>query len=222
SRGDGSFAPSIFNGYYALGTTVADPGLDLNRFRFADFNGDGCTDFLLLRGRGGSPMTSEVRLSRCDGTFAPPTGAGPARPVGATALLASIDLARIKLADFNGDGLVDIAAVEGYNDEYVPMSIYLSNGDGSFQAAIAGPPRRVNTLAADIGKADVNRVLVGDFDGDGRADIAGVDGPSPCPPIKVYLARGDGSFRVPPVSGPPFCVSSTSSAAHAMRDLDRI
>jgi FG-GAP-like repeat len=74
-------------------------------------------------------------------------------------------------ADFNGDGKPDIAAgtSESFGFEYGPngVAILLGKGDGTFQ-----PP--VNFLLG----GDPNFALVGDFNGDGKPDLAftGKDG----------------------------------------------
>ncbi|MBI3358612.1 MAG: hypothetical protein HY037_03355, partial [Nitrospirae bacterium] len=65
---------------------------------------------------------------------------GPTRWVNNSIGGASIDISRVKLGDFNGDGKTDIAAVEGWGSSQ-PMSIYLSKGDGTFAAAVSGPTR---------------------------------------------------------------------------------
>ena len=73
----------------------------------------------------------------------------------------------IAVGDFNGDGKLDIAIATGYNT----ISIFLGNGNGTFTA---GP---TVGLPAD-GPEDYAVVIqVGDFNGDGKLDMAvsGID-----------------------------------------------
>jgi hypothetical protein len=86
--------------------------------------------------------------------------------------------------DFNGDGILDFAVA----DDNVPtVSIFLGNGDGTFQAAVTYP----------IGGYGVD-LKAGDFNGDGKLDLVatnsyGADGPGNS--VSVLLGNGDGTFR---------------------------
>lgn len=88
-------------------------------------------------------------------------------------------------ADFNGDGNPDLAAV---NDSYPStLSILLGNGDGSFQ----------EPLKYTVGIAAFS-IAVGDFDRDGRIDVAVANqgygtGPDT---VSVLLGNGDGTLRL--------------------------
>jgi hypothetical protein len=83
------------------------------------------------------------------------------------------------VADFNGDGKLDLAVVNIYSDS---LSLLLGNGNGTFQAA--GNP----TGLLSIGGSAPNGVAVGDFNGDGLPDLAiGVEGSSN---VAVLLNQG--------------------------------
>jgi FG-GAP-like repeat len=84
-------------------------------------------------------------------------------------------------ADFNGDGKTDIASV-GLN-----LEIYSGAGDGSFQKGATYP---VVTLG---GAASAMNVVKGDFNGDGKIDLAiAINADFQ---IAVFLGNGDGSFQ---------------------------
>ncbi len=87
----------------------------------------------------------------------------------------------VALADFNGDGFLDIAAANEFSDS---VSILLGNGDGTFQTAI-------NT----VGVFKPMDVVVGDWNGDGKPDLAVVSASSDV--VNVLIGLGNGSFEAP-------------------------
>lgn len=90
----------------------------------------------------------------------------------------------VAVGDFNGDGIPDLAVVNGFSGPLpggvVGVSVFLGNGDGSFQ------PRVTYALPGFA-----NSVALGDFNHDGHIDlaIAGVKG------VSVLLGNGDGTFQ---------------------------
>jgi len=84
----------------------------------------------------------------------------------------------IAVADFNNDGNLDIVVAPYSNS----VSVFLGNGDGTFQSPIISPT--TGPLAS---------IVVGDFNGDHKLDIAAVDNPY----ISVLLGNGDGTFQSP-------------------------
>ncbi|MBK7934610.1 MAG: VCBS repeat-containing protein [Acidobacteria bacterium] len=113
-----------------------------------DFNGDGNQD--LVTANQGSNNVS-IRLGNGSGGFAPP--AVPEVSVGSSPIL-------IAVGDFNGDGNQDLAAA---NSNSANVSIRLGNGSGGFTSP-AVPQVTVGTQPLSV--------AVGDFNGDGRQDLA--------------------------------------------------
>jgi hypothetical protein len=114
-------------------------------------------------------------------------------PVGYPAPTGTSDFVFWTVADFNGDGLLDIAvANNGPNN----VSILLQNPDGTFQPAVnyavGNAPTFINT---------------GDVNGDGKVDIVVVN--SADNTLGVLLGNGDGTFQAQVTT--PLPVSGTSS-----------
>ena len=92
----------------------------------------------------------------------------------------------VAVADFNEDGRLDLAVVN-FNTDLGTVSVLLGNGSGGFAAPV--------NFAT--GRTPVS-VAVGDFNGDGRADLAVVNANSDT--VSVLLGDGTGNFgRVPDI-----------------------
>ena len=97
------------------------------------------------------------------------------------------------VGDFNGDGKQDFVAAAATG-----VSVFLGNGDGTFQSA-------VNYSTSST----VTSVAVGDFNGDGKMDLA-VANDYPNTSVSVLLGNGDGTFQAAvnyPVAQYPYGVA---------------
>ena len=143
-----------------------------------DFNRDGVPDLVVACS--GSNSVS-VFLGNGDGTFQ------PARNFAANGGQS------VAVGDFNGDGVQDLAVAD-YNLNNVPgsdtVSVLLGNGGGTFQPARTFATAGMNPVT----------VAVGDFNGDGRPDLAvtnSANTSSGAVPgnVSVLLGNGDGTFQ---------------------------
>jgi uncharacterized repeat protein (TIGR01451 family) len=130
----------------------------------ADFNGDGRQDLAAIGG--GAPT---VFLGNGDGTFQP----------GVAATATGLSPSCMAVADMNGDGKPDLVVLNtSYNGA---ASVILGNGDGTFQ-----PP-----LTAAGTSTYPDSLVVGDFNGDGKPDVAVVYWVA----AQVFLGNGDGTLQ---------------------------
>ena len=134
-----------------------------------DFNGDGIPDI--------------VTASYGNIFVFPGDGAGNfGSPIQTVPASSQPDMLHIVTGDFNGDGKLDLAMVNGSVQQPEGVSVWLGRGDGTFT------PGPVFSIAA-------TSLAVADFNGDGFADLA--VGYGPAPGINVYLSNGDGTFAAP-------------------------
>jgi hypothetical protein len=159
-----------------------------------DFNRDGRLDLLVPTNSNG---TLADYLGNGNGTFS----SGPIIYSGANP-----SVTQTLVGDLNGDGIPDIvnipysdAKLGSYGiDQSITAQVFLGNGDGSFRTA----PDLDLTIGANgpngVGIGPVN-VVLGDFNGDGKLDLAssffnpqfGAD------QVAVYSGDGTGHFSAP-------------------------
>jgi len=165
--GDGSFRaaasydlPNSFS-EYAYSFSVAT----------GDFNGDGIPDVVVGQSGNNGSTGVVVYLAKGDGTFYPGVSYGT-----------SSQMRFVAVADFNGDGKLDIAATDV---QAGIVQIFLGNGDGTFNTGSA--------YATDPGESpSPQNVVVGDFNHDGKMDLA-IANPN-TGSVGVLLGHGDGTF----------------------------
>ena len=177
-NGDGTFGSAINSAVGHSPTSLA----------VGDFNGDGKLD--LVTGDynyGGTTTDVTVLLGNGNGSFQSP---------------ASIDLGNpwfdygvesVAVGDFNADGKLDIVA--GFNYYYYP-SLGFSYGERSAAAVLLGTG--TGTFEAPqwsfLDEGSATSAVVGDFNGDGKPDIASSSWSGY---TRVRLGNGDGTFGSP-------------------------
>jgi hypothetical protein len=134
-----------------------------------DFNGDGRLDVLTVNRAGGTNNEGCISVMLGDGAggFSAPT---------LFSVNTSVNPGKVGVADFNGDGKVDLAVPSGGG-----FAILLGDGKGGF-----GPQQLYASAFADS-------VVVGDFNGDGRADLA-LAVPNNGNKVSVVFGDGAGNF----------------------------
>jgi len=138
-----------------------------------DFDGDGTLDLAI-----GDQLASviSILLGKGDGTFT--------RLLPVATPFVPLELAA---ADFNGDHKLDLAAIaQGPN-----VAVLLGNGDATFQPATTYPISGNSFFTAAA-------IVAGDFNSDGRIDLA-VVGPNQAPSynvgtLAILVGNGDGTF----------------------------
>lgn len=149
-----------------------------------DFNGDGYGDLAVVdyfNEHGYIEPGIDVLLGGAKNTLTKTSGAG----LGFYAF-SSFTSVPPAIGDFNGDGYLDIAFVttgsvmwNDSNQETQPYAqVYFGDGKGNFPRQ--GPALDLNS----------NFYAAGDFNGDGKADLASIDGST----FEILLGNGDGTF----------------------------
>ncbi|WP_329448722.1 FG-GAP-like repeat-containing protein (plasmid) [Streptomyces sp. NBC_01426] len=156
-------------GWQGLGKVAEGVTADRNRVRFADWDGDGKADYVVINTDG----SVEAHLNRGG------DGRGGWSGTGKIARGVTNDASKVRFADWDGDGRTDYLV---FNDGGA-VTAYLNRGgdvvpDNGWQ--VLG---QITTGAT----SDRNRVRFADNDGDGKADYFAV---KPDGKVDLYLNRG--------------------------------
>lgn len=128
--------------------------------------------------------------------FAPPTTWAAA---GASAIASG---------DMNGDGRIDVITAHGGGGSH-GVSVLLSNGDGTFQPA-----------ANFITNTDPTGIVTGDFNGDGKLDVAVANKANNT--LNILLGNGDGTLQqatLIPLSTAPYTMMTSDFNGDGKADL---
>ena len=139
------------NGFF-LPETDYDVGDSPNAVAIADLDGDGDLDLVVTNQ--GAPDTVSVLLGDNSGTFS-------TRVDYLNAVDANADA--VAIADVTGDGKLDLVVANHAAFAPETVSVFVGNGDGTFQ---------LDFLQFETAGTDATSVAIGDFNGDGKPDLA--------------------------------------------------
>ncbi len=180
SSGDVTILTNQGGGSFSVAQTIELPGSYPSSIVAGNF-GTGNLDLAVTDS---SNSVVDIFDGKGDGTFQPQPVA--TLPVGANP-------SSIITGDF-GDGDLDLAVADASEND---VSVLLGNGNGTFQPAIDSPTTSsgmINAQGFAAGSFPVD-IVAGDFNGDGRLDLA--TGNAGSSDISVLLGKGDGTFEAP-------------------------
>ncbi|HTJ24146.1 MAG TPA: FG-GAP-like repeat-containing protein, partial [Gemmatimonadaceae bacterium] len=163
---DGTFSEST----QAMGFATASTAGATRDAAFADFDGDGRMDVVVVRDKGNLTFFRNAGNRQ----FTDATAASGIRVTGGSA---------VAVGDYNNDGFFDLFVANGRES-----SIWLNSGDGTFKQ----DTRSSRAFAALAGITAAGATFV-DFDNDGWLDLAIVGAPATAGGRGTVLLRNDGT-----------------------------
>ena len=162
-------------------------------FTPADFNKDGKLDLAVAVSGG-----VQILLGQGNGAFV----RGPT-----AAVTDGFTVGSIQTADFNNDGKLDLIVSSGqrsrngqFTQVEIHYSVFLGKGDGTFgRELVFATGGSSSTEFGLISSDEITEALTGDFDGDGKLDIADRRGKfgrlqGSTSVLEIRLGKGDGTF----------------------------
>ena len=179
-NGDGTFQPATVVEPLANPGAYVYPGTELLA---GDFNGDGKLDLATVLSDYDGDEELAVMMGNGDGSFQP-----------AQTYTLGISAHYLEAGDFTGGGKPDIVVVgENGSDFDVATATFVNNGDGTFQ-----PEKTTDLGSTSLFTSNEGEVVAGDFNGDGRQDLAFIGFDSDV--VSIVVSNGDGTFSDPALS----------------------
>jgi hypothetical protein len=177
-NGDGTFQAPVKNTYSFPSNTSP------YALAAGDFNGDGKLDLAVWCTYAPNDYNEMlIFMGNGDGTFT----YSNTYPAPTAYFFAQSGSNALYVADFNGDGKLDLAALAPYCTSNLPcVTVYIGNGDGTFQTPVSYSTVDPNHPL----EYNVYGMAVGDLSGDGKPDITVTEGNG----IAVLLNNGNGTF----------------------------
>jgi hypothetical protein len=178
---------NLGGGSFAAPVSLAVPNGATRVFAVGDFNGDGRPDVIYAAfGTATAGSQFHLLLNQGGGSFTDQIATGISAYAGYFAV-----------GDFNGDGHLDVVVepdIPYQSLSSASVTVFFGQGNGSF---VAGP----STLVEN-NPFQAFQYVVGDFDGDGNLDVAGINADTEPGHVVVLWGDGTGQFSHQQISGP--------------------